>query len=178
MEIFEALEAFSSLSQETRLRVFKLIIEFGGTGLGPKQMLEELKIPDNTLSFHLSHLSKSGLITSRREGRQLFYSANTDLVNGLIDFLKENCCVRDSKSKTKRKCWNGRKTIFSWSVLNCLDFFSDDFRNRPRTIHSCFLSSDWIYELRINLDPDRNWPHPHDVSASCKSEIRRNGCCL
>ncbi len=104
MEIFKALEAFSSLSQETRLRVFKLIIEFGGTGLGPKQMLEELKIPDNTLSFHLSHLVKSGLISSRREGRQLFYSANTDQVDDLIDFLKENCCVRDSRSKKKRKC--------------------------------------------------------------------------
>lgn len=104
MEIFEALEAFSSLSQETRLRVFKLIIEFGGTGLGPKQIIEEMKIPDNTLSFHLSHLANSGLISSRREGRQLFYTANTDVVDGLIDFLKENCCVRDSKSKKRKKC--------------------------------------------------------------------------
>lgn len=104
MEIFEALEAFSSLSQETRLRVFKLIIEFGGTGLGPKQMLEELKIPDNTLSFHLSHLTKSGLISVRREGRQLFYTANTELVNALIDFLKDNCCIRDSKTTKRKKC--------------------------------------------------------------------------
>ncbi|RYZ93418.1 MAG: ArsR family transcriptional regulator [Proteobacteria bacterium] len=104
MEIFEALEAFASLSQETRLRVFKLIIEFGGMGLGPKQMIEELKIPDNTLSFHLSHLTKSGLISSRREGRQLFYTANTAVVDGLIDFLKENCCVRDVKSKKRKKC--------------------------------------------------------------------------
>jgi len=104
MEIFEALEAFSSLSQETRLRVFKLIIEYGGTGLGPKQMVEELKIPDNTLSFHLSHLTKSGLVSSRREGRQLFYTANTELVTDLIDFLKENCCTRDSKSKKAKRC--------------------------------------------------------------------------
>jgi ArsR family transcriptional regulator, arsenate/arsenite/antimonite-responsive transcriptional repressor len=104
MELTGALEAFSSLSQETRLRVFKLVIEFGGMGLGPKQMLEELKIPDNTLSFHLSHLVKSGLISSRREGRQLFYTANTNVVDGLIDFLKENCCARDSKSKKRKKC--------------------------------------------------------------------------
>lgn len=104
MELFDALEAFSSLSQETRLRVFKLIIEFGGTGLGPKQMLEELGIPNNTLSFHLSHLTRSKLISARREGRQLFYMANTEIVNGLIDFLKENCCVRESKSKKGKKC--------------------------------------------------------------------------
>ncbi|RYZ92216.1 MAG: ArsR family transcriptional regulator [Proteobacteria bacterium] len=104
MELTDALEAFASLSQETRLRVFKLVIEFGGSGLGPKQMLEELKIPDNTLSFHLSHLVKSGLISSRREGRQLFYTPNTNVVDGLIDFLKENCCVRDSKSKKRKKC--------------------------------------------------------------------------
>ena len=103
MEIFEALEAFSSLSQETRLRVFKLIIEFGDSGLGPKQMLEELKIPNNTLSFHLSHLTNSGLISSRREGRQLFYTANTKLVNNLIGFLKENCCARYPK-KPGKKC--------------------------------------------------------------------------
>lgn len=104
MEISTAVDALSSLSQQTRLRVFKLIIEFGKTGAGPKQMLEELKIPDNTLSFHLSHLSKSGLISSRREGRQRFYTANTDLVNDLIEFLKENCCVRDSKTKKGKKC--------------------------------------------------------------------------
>ncbi len=104
MEIYEALEAFASLSQETRLRVFKLIIEFGDAGLAPKQMAKELKIPDNTLSFHLSHLTNSGLISSKREGRQLFYSANTELVNGLIDFLKENCCSRDTKPGQRKKC--------------------------------------------------------------------------
>lgn len=104
MEIFEALEAFSSLSQETRLRVFKLIIEYGSAGIAPGKIAEELKIPDNTLSFHLSHMLKAGLVSSRRDGRSLIYSANTDLIQGLIGFLKENCCVRETGPKSRRKC--------------------------------------------------------------------------
>ena len=94
--MFDALEAFASLSQETRLKVFKLLIEFGSTGTTPSKLAEELDIPDNTLSFHLSHLSKSGLVTSRREGRSLIYSANCDLIENLIDYLKINCCSRES----------------------------------------------------------------------------------
>lgn len=107
--MFEALEAFSSLSQETRLRVFKLIIEYGSTGMAPSKIAEQLKIPDNTLSFHLSHMTKAGLVSSRREGRSLIYVANTDLVQGLIGFLKENCCVRESKSKGNKS--SGRKCV-------------------------------------------------------------------
>jgi hypothetical protein len=57
MELYEALDAFSSLSQETRLRAFRLLIEYGRDGVTPSQAAEELKIPDNTLSFHLAHMS-------------------------------------------------------------------------------------------------------------------------
>ena len=63
MEMYEASEAFSSLSQETRLRVFKLLIEYGRDGVIPGKIASELKIPDNTLSFHLSHMNKAGLVT-------------------------------------------------------------------------------------------------------------------
>ena len=107
--MFDALEAFSSLSQETRLRVFKLLIEYGREGLIPGKIAEELKIPDNTLSFHLSHMSKAGLVSSKKEGRSITYFANTDLIEGLIGYLAENCCVRESKSKTKSKTTNERK---------------------------------------------------------------------
>lgn len=55
MEMFEALEAFSSLSQETRLKVFRLVIEYGTDGIIPGKIAEDLNIPDNTLSFHLSN---------------------------------------------------------------------------------------------------------------------------
>lgn len=101
MEMFEVLESFASLSQETRLRVFKLLIEYGREGLAPGKIAEQLKIPDNTLSFHLSHMAKSGLVTSKKEGRSITYFANNDLIKALIGYLNENCCKRDMKSKGK-----------------------------------------------------------------------------
>jgi len=102
MEMHEATEAFASLSQETRLKVFKLLIEYGADGLIPGKLAEELAIPDNTLSFHLSHMARAGLVTSKRNGRSLTYFANTDLIENLIDYLQDNCCERQSKSTTKR----------------------------------------------------------------------------
>lgn len=103
MEMFEALEAFSSLSQETRLRVFRLLIEYGNDGVLPGKIAAKLKIPDNTLSFHLSHMSKAGLVTSKKEGRQITYFANTDLMDELIQFMLQNCCAKQTQSK-KGKC--------------------------------------------------------------------------
>ena len=104
MELFNALEAFASLSQETRLRVFKLLIEYGRDGLIPGKVAEKLKIPDNTLSFHLSHMSKAGLVTSKKNGRSVTYFANTDLIEDLISFLQQNCCEKESKKRGERKC--------------------------------------------------------------------------
>ena len=104
MELFEALEAFSSLSQETRLRVFKLLIEYGQDGLIPGKIAEKLKIPDNTLSFHLSHMSKAALVTSKKNGRSVTYFANTPLILELIGFLQQNCCEKESKKRNERKC--------------------------------------------------------------------------
>ncbi len=108
MEMYEACEAFSSLSQETRLKVYKLIIEHGKDGVNPKVIAEELKIPDNTLSFHLSHMSRAGLVSSEKSGRMITYFANTKLMNSLVEFLLENCCAREEKSKSK-KCRIERK---------------------------------------------------------------------
>ncbi len=108
MEIYEAIEAFSSLSQETRLKVLKLLIEYGRDGAMAGKIAEQLKIPDNTLSFHLSHMSRAGLVTSKKEGRSITYFANQKLIEGLISFLDENCCAREKDSKNKnckeRKC--------------------------------------------------------------------------
>ena len=112
MEMFETLEAFASLSQETRLRVFRLLIEYGRDGLIPGKIAAELKIPDNTLSFHLSHMSKAGLVTSKKEGRSITYFANTDLIKDLIGFLQLNCCVREKGQKATKprgKASNERK---------------------------------------------------------------------
>jgi len=93
MELSKALDAFSSLSQETRLKIFKTLIEYGEEGSTPSLIAVRLGVPDNTLSFHLSHLNKAGLIAFKRKGRSLIYSANTELIENLISFLKENCCA-------------------------------------------------------------------------------------
>lgn len=109
MEMFEALEAFSSLSQETRLRVFKVLIEYGRDGVVPGEIAQQLKIPDNTLSFHLAHMSKAGLVTSRKQGRSITYFADTDRVEELIEFMQANCCARETKSKGRKNCNPERK---------------------------------------------------------------------
>jgi predicted transcriptional regulator len=108
MEMFDALEAFASLSQETRLRIFRLLIEYGRDGLVPGKLAGELKIPNNTLSFHLSHMAKAGLVSSKKEGRSITYVANTGLVEDLIGFMQQNCCARETR-KTKAKACNERK---------------------------------------------------------------------
>jgi len=107
MDIKEALAAFDSLSQDTRLRVFRLLVEFGPAGAPAGTLSEALAIPHNTLSFHLSHMSHAGLVVSRREGRSIIYSANFEFFSELIRYMVEDCCrtefasIRDDK---KRKC--------------------------------------------------------------------------
>ena len=107
MDIDEALTAFGSLSQETRLRVFRLLVEYGPAGSPAGKLSTSLHIPHNTLSFHLSHMSHAGLVLSRREGRSVIYSANFEFFSGLIRYMVEDCCrvefasIRNDK---KRNC--------------------------------------------------------------------------
>lgn len=103
MDIQEALIAFDALSQETRLRVFRFLVEFGSDGAPAGKISETLGMPHNTLSFHLGHMSNANLVVSRREGRSIIYSANFELFTGLIRFMVEDCCrvefasIRDDK---------------------------------------------------------------------------------
>jgi DNA-binding transcriptional ArsR family regulator len=92
MDIDQALAAFSTLSQETRLRVFRLLVEYGPAGSPAGKLSTSLHIPHNTLSFHLSHMSHAGLVLSRREGRSVIYSANFEFFSGLIRYMVEDCC--------------------------------------------------------------------------------------
>ena len=107
MEINEALLAFNALSQETRLRVFRLLVEYGRAGAPAGTLSEALGIPHNTLSFHLSHMSKAGLVVSRREGRSIIYSANFEFFADLIRYMVKDCCREDMASirdNKKKKC--------------------------------------------------------------------------
>lgn len=98
MNLNSALTAFSALSQETRLKVFKILIEYGGTGAAAGTISKRLGIPHNTLSFHLTHLTEAGLISVKKQGRLMIYTANCTAIEGLIDYLKENCCILEDES--------------------------------------------------------------------------------
>lgn len=104
MDIDLATTAFGALSQETRLKVFKLLIEYGLEGSPAGKLSEDLGIPHNTLSFHLSHLGHAGLVTSKREGRSIIYAANVKTVESLIQYLKENCCHREQCFEESGMC--------------------------------------------------------------------------
>ena len=90
------------------MRVFRLLLEYGSSGALPGKIADELGMPANTLSFHLAHMSRAGLVRSEKNGRSISYFANSDLISTLIEFLQENCCVREKGEKTKsckgRKC--------------------------------------------------------------------------
>lgn len=92
METLEAVQSLSALAQESRLEIFRLLIQAGKPGVPAGRIGELLDLPPSTLSFHLAQLKHAGLVFCRREGRTLFYSANFPAMNGLMAFLTENCC--------------------------------------------------------------------------------------
>lgn len=97
MEETNAVAALSALAQEARLRAFRLLVAAGPEGLPAGLIAEELGLPANTLSFHLSALKKAGLVTVRRDGRSLIYSADFVAMRALIGFLSDQCCTRAPK---------------------------------------------------------------------------------
>ncbi len=103
MDIEQSAVVFDALSQETRLRAFRLLVQAGPDGIPAGAISEELGIPQNTLSFHLNHLSHAGIVSSRREGRSIIYLANFDMVSDLIAFLVKDCCSRDVANIRKDK---------------------------------------------------------------------------
>jgi ArsR family transcriptional regulator len=92
MKAVEAVEALTALAQESRLAIFRLLVRYGMEGLPAGKVAEALKVPPPTLSFHLSQLSHAGLVRSRRDGRQVSYSADFERMNALLRYLTENCC--------------------------------------------------------------------------------------
>jgi ArsR family transcriptional regulator, arsenate/arsenite/antimonite-responsive transcriptional repressor len=92
MDTKHVLSAMAALAQESRLAVFRLLVQAGPEGLSPGKMGEQLGIPASSLSFHLKELTHAQLVTQRQEGRFVIYVANFATMNGLIGFLTENCC--------------------------------------------------------------------------------------
>jgi len=101
MDIKHAIKSFTALSQATRLKVFKILIEYGSSGTAAGTISDRLGIPHNTLSFHLSHLTQAGLITARKDGRSMIYAANVASIEELIGYLRENCCILEEGCETE-----------------------------------------------------------------------------
>jgi len=102
----DTVKALAALAQETRLSIYRLLVEAGPTGLAAGKIAEEVGTPASTLSFHLKELANAGLARSRQDGRYVIYSANYAHMNALIAYLTENCCARDcacSPEKTTTK---------------------------------------------------------------------------
>jgi DNA-binding transcriptional ArsR family regulator len=87
-----AVRSLAALAQDSRLEVFRLLVQAGPEGLSAGEIAERLGIPASTLSFHVKALAHAGLVGSRQESRFIYYSANFATMNGLIAFLGENCC--------------------------------------------------------------------------------------
>jgi len=92
MKITDAVDALAALAQETRLAVFRLLIEAGPSGVSAGQIATTLELPAATLSFHIAHLKRAGLLQARQEGRFIYYSASFARMDDLISFLTDKCC--------------------------------------------------------------------------------------
>ena len=92
METTQAVQALSALAQESRLAIFRLLVQAGPDGLAAGAIGDKLELPPATLSFHLAGLTRAGLAQSRQEGRFVIYSASFENMNALVAFLTENCC--------------------------------------------------------------------------------------
>jgi len=92
MKTSEAVGALSALAQETRLAIYRLLVEAGPDGLAAGTIAERLDVAPSSLSFHLAQLTHARLINQRRMSRSLIYAADFSAMNGLIAYLTENCC--------------------------------------------------------------------------------------
>lgn len=97
METKDALPAFSALAQESRLEALRLLVKSGPRGLSAGAVSEALGLAAPTMSFHLKELANAGLITSRKEGRHVFYAADYGGIRRLVDFLMADCCQGDPR---------------------------------------------------------------------------------
>ncbi len=95
MELDSAVDALSALAHESRLAIFRLLVPEGSDGLMAGEIGERMGIAANALSFHLTRLRYAGLVTVRRNGRQMIYAAAYDGMQSLMGFLTENCCQED-----------------------------------------------------------------------------------
>jgi DNA-binding transcriptional ArsR family regulator len=104
MEEQQVIQALAALAQPQRLRIYRLMVVAGSTGLTPGAITEALEIPAATLSFHLKELSHAGLISQERQGRYLIYRAAFAQMSALLTYLTENCCQGQACTPIPSSC--------------------------------------------------------------------------
>jgi ArsR family transcriptional regulator len=92
MKTARAIHALGALAHEHRLGIYRLLVQRGPEGLPAGAIGEQVGLVPSSLTFHLQNLQRAGLITQRRDSRQLFYAADFTSMNGLVGYLTENCC--------------------------------------------------------------------------------------
>jgi ArsR family transcriptional regulator len=92
MEITTAVKALAALAQETRLSIYRLLVEAGPDGVAAGRIGETLEVPGATLSFHLKELSRAGLVSSRQDRQFIYYAVDFERMAALMTFLTQNCC--------------------------------------------------------------------------------------
>lgn len=102
MKTKDVITALAALAQESRLAVYRLLVQAGPEGLASSRIAEQLDIPPSSLSFHLKELMHADMVAQKKEGRSLIYSANFKTMNSLLGFLTENCCGGNPCSKDSK----------------------------------------------------------------------------
>ena len=103
MNAGQAVAALTALAHEYRLSVYRMLVEAGPAGLNAGTIAVRLKLAPSSLSFHLQHLNRAGLITQQRSSRQLIYATDFVVMNDLVGYLTENCCA-GSAGECKTGC--------------------------------------------------------------------------
>lgn len=93
MKIETAVARLAALAQNSRLALFRLLVQAGPQGMPAGEIAEHLGVARNALSFHLKELSNAGLLKSRQEGRFIYYAPDFKAMNALLGYLTENCCA-------------------------------------------------------------------------------------
>ena len=93
MDQRQALAAFGAISQETRLRILRMLVRAGPAGVAAGAIGDAVEVSPSNVSFHLKELERAGLIVVRREARSMIYSAEYTALRELIRFLMEDCCA-------------------------------------------------------------------------------------
>jgi DNA-binding transcriptional ArsR family regulator len=110
MENADAVAGLAALAQDSRLEVFRLLVQAGPEALAAGDVAAKLKLAPNTLTFHFDRLRLAGLVTVRLDGRSMIYAARFETMNALLGYLTDNCCNGASKSCAPAVCTPARTT--------------------------------------------------------------------